>query len=174
MTVTAESLIDREMIRDCLFRYARGVDRGDEAALRSAYWPDAHDCHGAYDGPIDGFVDRARQVWAAGARNVHAISNILIEFDGTDAATVESYFLALQRGPGPDGVVRQFMLAGRYCDLFEKRGGDWKIARRTVVYDWQDEQEAPTGDEAERFGQRQPIGDFFPDDVIYRIAGGNA
>lgn len=42
------ALWDREMIRDCLYRYCRGIDRTDEAALRSAYWPDGTDDHGAY------------------------------------------------------------------------------------------------------------------------------
>jgi hypothetical protein len=32
-------LMDREMIRDCLYRYCRGIDRADEAMLRSACWP---------------------------------------------------------------------------------------------------------------------------------------
>lgn len=169
MTVTVETLVDREMIRDCLYRYARGVDRADEEALRSAYWPDAHDCHGAYDGPIDGFIEWARKVWAAKARNVHAISNILIEFEADTVAQVESYFIALQRGPAPDGGEAQFMLAGRYCDRFEKRSEEWRIADRMVIYDWVDEQRAPETDEPSRFGARQPIGAPFPDDVIYRF-----
>ncbi|NDK52225.1 BON domain-containing protein [Rhizobium laguerreae] len=29
---------------------------GDEAALRSACWPDAHDNHGGYSGPSEGFI----------------------------------------------------------------------------------------------------------------------
>ena len=29
------ALLDREAIRDCLYRYCRGIDRADEAALRS-------------------------------------------------------------------------------------------------------------------------------------------
>ena len=45
-----QALLDREAIRDCLYRYCRGIDRADEAALRSAYWPDATDCHGAWNG----------------------------------------------------------------------------------------------------------------------------
>ena len=169
MTDTLQNLLDREAIRDCLYRYARGIDRADEAALRSAYWPDAHDCHGAYDGPIEGFIERARKVWAVGARNVHVVRNVLIEFRGADGAAVESYFTALQRGPSADGTVKQFMLAGRYCDLFEKRGDEWRIARRTVAYDWVDDQPVPDRSEQDRFGPRQPIGCAFPHDPVYRI-----
>ena len=48
-------LLDREAIRDCIYRYCRGVDRADEASLRGAYWPDATDQHGPYSGPVEGF-----------------------------------------------------------------------------------------------------------------------
>jgi hypothetical protein len=27
-------------------------------------------------------------------------------------------------------------MGGRYLDLFEKRGGEWRIASRTMLYDW--------------------------------------
>ena len=97
------------------------------------------------------------------------MGNILIAFQRDDRAEVETYFLALQRGAGPDGVERQVMLAGRYCDLFEKRGSEWRVARRTVVYDWVDHQSPPAEGEAERFGVRTPIGGRFPDDPVYRI-----
>lgn len=40
-----EEMADREAIRDCLYRYARGVDRCDEELLRSAYWENAMDDH---------------------------------------------------------------------------------------------------------------------------------
>lgn len=169
-------LLDREAIRDCLYRYCRGIDRADEAALRSSYWEDAHDCHGAYDGPAEGFIRYAIEVFKTGPRNVHQIANILIEFVGKDAAAVESYFTALQRGPDPQGVVRQFLLAGRYCDSFEKRGGEWRVAHRTVAYDWVEEQTPPTEDEATRFGARRPIGAAWPDDAVYGLlarAGGS-
>jgi hypothetical protein len=96
------------------------------------------------------------------------VSNILIEFRDASHAGVETYFNALQRGAGPDGVVRQVLLAGRYCDLFEKRGGEWRVAQRIVVYDWMEEQEPPAQGEPERFGPRQPIGAPFPDDPVYQ------
>jgi len=160
-------LLDREAIRDCIYRYCRGIDRADEAALRSSYWEDAHDCHGAYNGSAEGFIRHAVEVFRAGPRNVHQVSNILIEFTGPDVAVVESYFNALQRGPDRTGVVRQYLLAGRYCDRFEKRGGEWRVADRVVAYDWVEEQQLPAEDEAARFGPRRPVGAAFPDDAIY-------
>lgn len=169
MSINSQELADREAIRDCLYRYARGVDRADENALRSAYWPDAHDNHGAYNGPVEGFVEMARKVWAANARNIHVISNVLMEFQDDDEALVESYFTAFQRGPSASGTLKQFLLVGRYCDLFEKRGDEWRIAHRTVVYDWVEEQIVPEQNESQRFGPRQPIGSAYPNDPVYHI-----
>ena len=169
-----EELWDREQIRDCLYRYCRGVDRGDEAALRSVYWPDATDQHGFYSGSADGFV-----AWAMGyqpllERGIHMLGNILIEFRDSGAA-VETYWSAYQRGPRPAiggmGPVEAGLLAGRYIDWFEKRGDEWRIARRVVVFDRSEALPTQPGTELERFGSRQPIGGRFPDDPIYALLG---
>lgn len=162
-------LMDREAIRDCIYRYCRGVDRADEAALRRSYWPDAHDSHGAYSGPAEGFIQAALGIFKTNPRNVHQVSNILIEFKDARTAIVESYFNALQRGPDGQGSVRQFLLAGRYCDRFEKREGEWRVADRTVAYDWVEEQVPPVDDEEMRFGLRTPIGSSCPNDPIYSL-----
>lgn len=53
-------------------------------------------------------------------RNVHLIGNILIKLLDVAHAAVEACFFVLQRVAGVDGVVRQCLMAGRYCDLFEK------------------------------------------------------
>jgi hypothetical protein len=162
-------LLDREAIRDCMYRYCRGIDRADEAALRSAYWPDATDRHGRYEGPVEGFFDMVKRGYGSGGRNVHQVSNILIEFKGDTSAAVESYFNALQCSPRKDGSISQVLLAGRYCDLFEKRNGEWRVARRVVVYDWIEEQTPPAESEDVRFGVRKPIGGSFPNDPVYEL-----
>jgi len=162
-------LLDREAIRDCLYRYCRGIDRADVESLRSSYWPDAYDRHGAYVGPAEGFVEIAQKVFKAGPRMVHQVSNILIEFKSPTQAAVESYFHALQRGPTAGGQTEQVLLAGRYCDLFEKRGQEWRVLDRTVVYDWLEPQPVPLMSEAERFGARRPIGAAFPTDPSYAL-----
>src|SRR6266702_5948608 len=82
-------LLDREAIRDCIYRYCRGIDRADEAALRSSYWPDATDRHGPYAGSVEGFFQWAREVFKTDARNVHRVSNVLIEFSDATTAAVE-------------------------------------------------------------------------------------
>ena len=162
-------LLDREAIRECMYRYCRGIDRADEAALRSAYWPDAMDQHGRYSGPVEGFFELVKQGYSAHPRNVHQVSNILIEFASDAVAAVESYFNALQRSRRRDGTLNQVLLAGRYCDRFEKRNGEWRVAKRTVVYDWVEEQTPPAEPEEGRFGLRKPIGGRFPLDPIYEL-----
>ena len=51
-------LLDREAIRDCLHRYSRGIDRRDFDLLKTVFWQDAIDEHGAYNpsSRIGGFL----------------------------------------------------------------------------------------------------------------------
>ena len=162
-----EELLDREAIRDCLYRYCRGIDRADVTSLRSSYWPDAYDRHGAYVGPAEGFIDLAQKIFKAGPRMIHQVSNILIEFKSQTQAAVESYFHALQRGPSTGGQTEQVLLAGRYCDLFEKRGQEWRVLDRPGVYDWVGPQPLPTVNEDQRLRPRKAIRAAFPLDPSY-------
>lgn len=160
------ALLDKEAIRECLFRYCRGVDRADEELLRSAYWPDAIDSHGAYVGPAEGFIAQALPRLRSGGRGVHQVSNVLIELHG-DRAAVESSFLALQTNAAAPAL--ETFLCGRYLDRFERHGGEWRIARRTVVYDWIEERTRPelAQEDAQLFAKRQPTGARTPADPLY-------
>lgn len=169
MYASVVALMDREAIRECMFRYCRGIDRQDEAALRSAYWPDATDRHGPYQGSATGFIDWAlEKLRTQGERSVHNVANLSITLRGTQAA-VETYFTALQRDRDAQGTAREVFLAGRYLDRFEKRGEEWRIAQRTVVYDWVRPLGTPEGTEAERFGPRQPIGGVRGNDPVHAL-----
>lgn len=160
------ALLDKEAIRECLFRYCRGVDRADEELLRSAYWTDAFDSHGAYVGPAEGFIAQALPRLRSGGRGVHQVSNVLIELHG-DRAAVESSFLALQTNAAAPAL--ETFLCGRYLDRFERRGGEWRIAQRTVVYDWIEERTRPelAQEDAQLFAKRQPTGARTPADPLY-------
>jgi hypothetical protein len=163
-----QALLDREAIRDCLYRYCRGIDRCDEAALRSAYWEDATDCHGAWNGSASGFIDQALAKLRQGGRRVHQITPVLNDLHG-DAAAVESSFFALQATAAQP--EHQTFLCGRYVDRFERRAGQWRVAARTVVYDWIEERARPelARDDPALFGPRQPNGLAAPDDMVYRL-----
>jgi len=62
------------------------------------------------------------------------VSNISIELAG-DFAHVETYLAAVHRVETDEGLRDDFLRC-RYIDRFERRAGEWKIAKRTVVYDW--------------------------------------
>ena len=131
-----QELYDREQIRQLMYRYARGVDRGDFELLKSAFLPEGTDKHGHFDGPAADFargvVDRGDAAQLVGN---HHITNMIIEIDG-DRAFVETYFLALHPHLDNPGEVQMGVLSGRYIDLLERRDGSWGILRRQVISDF--------------------------------------
>ena len=161
-----QTLLDKEAIRDCLLRYCRGVDRADEALLRSAYWPDAHDRHGAYVGSVEGFIAQVMPHLRAGGRGIHQITNCMIELHGRLAAVETSFFALQTTATAPEHAT---FLCGRYLDRFEQRDGEWRVADRTVVYDWIEERTRAelAQDDAHLFGRRQPTGTRRQNDPLH-------
>jgi hypothetical protein len=64
----ALELADREAIRECLYRYCRGVDRLDADMIRSAYWPDCVDNHLEFTGASFPSAASRRRAPRSGAR----------------------------------------------------------------------------------------------------------
>lgn len=141
-------LVAESEIRAALARYARGADRNDVELIRSAYHPDATDSHGYFSGTIDGFVEWFRERHGAVTQSMHFLGNCLIEFEGDEAALVETYCQAFQRlrDPVAAGTLQDLHVLCRYLDRFERRDGRWAIAARTVVYETQDVREVADGD----------------------------
>ncbi|UXJ50241.1 nuclear transport factor 2 family protein [Pseudomonas citronellolis] len=127
------SLVDREAIRDKLFLYCRGVDRCDREALEQVYWPEAINDHGAFVASAPEFID-AVLAGVAGMVSSHRLANILFEPAGKDCVRVETYFEAMHLLDS-SGDAHNWLLIGRYLDLFEKRSGEWRILRRQLVVD---------------------------------------
>jgi hypothetical protein len=127
-------VLDREKIRSCLARLARGEDRRDADLISSAYWPDATDDHGIFTGSFGEYlawvVPGAEQI----PNTLHTLGQSLIEVDG-DKAVVETHVTAYHRiDLGEE--ERDVVLVGRYLDRLELREGDWRIIHRTMLYDW--------------------------------------
>lgn len=134
MSGIGERAGDELEIRQVLGRYARGCDRLDLEMVRSCYWGDATEDRGRYVGDVDGFV-----AWLGGQLEGfigtwHQVAPPYLEFDG-DTAWSESYSLAMHRYRDADGNEASRLIPSRYCDRFERRAGEWRIARRIGVYE---------------------------------------
>jgi hypothetical protein len=129
-----QELLDREAIRDCLFRYCRAVDRCDADLMRSVYWPEATDEHVFTRRSVEDYIQWAMPILLSRDQTVHTIGNILIRVTAT-SARVESYFHAYERIRRKDDLPHDFTTSGRYLDVMEKRTGEWRILERIVILD---------------------------------------
>ena len=137
MQVDPRELLDHLEIRQVLARYCRGIDRLDRALISSAYWPDGFDSHVSFAGPVDQFVEWVIGILAKERCTAHILGQFLIDVEG-DNAKAETYFNAHHVRDQADGTLLAVSV-GRYIDLFEKRSGEWRIARREVVLDFRHE-----------------------------------
>jgi SnoaL-like protein len=64
----------------------------------------------------------------------HVLGQSLIDLY-SDTALVETHVLAYYRVATPE-AHRDTVIGGRYLDWLEKIGGQWRIWRRTMLYDW--------------------------------------
>lgn len=155
MDADIQELIARQKIYDVLTRYCRALDRCDIELMKSVYHEDGFDDHGVFEGnaqEFSEFIIREIQEWFE--VTTHAICNVHMEING-DVACTESYLLAyhIVRPDKMDEIfgstyIRQFnvdpsergrhlyIFGGRYVDRLERRDGEWRIARRQVVMDW--------------------------------------
>ncbi len=130
-----EQMLAREEIREVLARYARGTDRADGPLLKSCYHGDAIEEHGGnYTGNAFEYVEAAiPRIEKMGVMQ-HLLGTSYFEFDG-DCAYVETYIWTFARFT-VDGRDTDTFTGGRLIDRFERRDGEWKIAHRRTVFDW--------------------------------------
>jgi 4-carboxymuconolactone decarboxylase len=122
-------------IRDVIARYCQGVDSQDYERVRECYHPDAIHERGDFKGNGPEIVD-----WIASIRDTlihcwHLVGYPRFEKLEDDEAIVETYTLANQRLPNPDGTPRVDRLTPcRYLDTFTRVDGVWRIAVRKALY----------------------------------------
>lgn len=128
-------LIAKEEIRELGQLYSRGVDRKDQALLRSLYTADATDTHGdTFDGGKEAYVDFLEQGFPYMVYSGHHICNHLISVDG-DTGEGEIYALAFHIIPDGAGGWLEDIMFVRYIDHYRKEDGRWRFAKRVVTYD---------------------------------------
>ena len=127
-------LLDRETIRNCVARLARGEDRRDPQLISACWWPDATFDYGVYSGDFAAYL-----AWVVpGAEAIkdtqHLLGQTVIELAG-DNAKAETHVFSYHRVDMGEGD-RDTCIGGRYLDTFARRDGEWRIAARTMLYDW--------------------------------------
>ena len=124
-----QELADKQALLELVTRYCRAVDRHDEDLLLSCYHPDAFDDHGAQKGTPQEMIAYMRRgpMDPSGPRRQLALTNCLFDVQG-DVAWGECYLETRV-------IVGEQVERGlaRYADRYERRDGEWRIARRTVI-----------------------------------------
>jgi hypothetical protein len=110
-TEPLDELLAADAIRDCVFRYARGLDRRDTELLASTS------------------VELDDEQELIGEAQSHYVTNLRVNVDGASAGA-EACFISVMGG-------RQVELTGgRYVFEFIQTSGDWRIAKRTTLGEW--------------------------------------
>ena len=137
MDATADelkALLDRARIRDAIVHLARGEDRRDAALIISAYWPDSTTDYGVFKGDFDEYLAWVVPGSEAITNTQHVLGQSFIELDGK-TAQVETQVISYHR-INTGAEERDTVIGGRYLDRLEQRNGGWRIAERTMLYDW--------------------------------------
>lgn len=128
------ALLERSKIRDCIERLARGEDRRTEELIRGAYWPDSQTDYGVFQGSFDAYLAWVLPGSDAITNTQHVLGQSMIVLDGEEAR-VETHVISYHRVDMGSGE-QDSCIGGRYLDRMEKRGREWRIAHRQMLYDW--------------------------------------
>jgi hypothetical protein len=133
MSYSPNELGDLRAITEVVLRYCRGVDRLDEALMKSAYWPDATDDHGVFVGNAHEFVEHCMVSHRRWRSTSHCVFNHYIELDPDGVhARGEAYNVTYLFQRDADVLDTWH---GRYLDCYEKRGDEWRIIERVCVHE---------------------------------------
>ena len=148
----------RAEIGDVIAAYAHAIDRRRWEMMDRLFHDDAEFQFGTVIGDWRGFVEQARAIIEPCLATQHQLGQVQFGFDNDLVCHTETYMTAMHTVPPgypvaevfPDkGRIYSAVIAGRYVDRFEKRDNQWRIARRTGLYDWREFREVDGVDLAE-------------------------
>ena len=130
-----QELLDRKACEDVLLRYGRTLDWLDDEGQAQCFWPDAEIDYGFFKGSGEEWLPVVMAAEEGSMRRWHISTGIMVSVRG-ERASSECYGLSMGAVPGEDGELVTTLFGGRYLDEFEKRDGQWRIARRKYIADW--------------------------------------
>lgn len=125
-------LQDRKEIEELLYRYAWMVDKRKWELMDDVFAPGAtidYASTGGVTGPYRETLEWLARALSGWPLNLHAISNISIEFAG-DTAQSRCLFMAPMGRLKDDGTQDVILNGGHYFDALIKTGKGWRIKER--------------------------------------------
>lgn len=162
-----QELLDKQAITEVLYKYARGWDRYDEAAIRDCFHADAQHAHGAFKGASQDFITAGLKSTKDVIAMTHMITNPMIVIQGDRAVSECSFFAHHRRMNAAGDGEEDMFLKGRYLDVLEKRLGIWRISQRTGLHDF--ERVVPPADQTLASAAKDQLSQRYPDDPIYAL-----
>lgn len=143
MADNVQQWIDKCAIQELIYRHSDGVNRGDLAAVRSAYADDARweiPLFGFRSDTADEFIEFLRVTTATAellVQTPHCPVITLLDRDAARATTTVHEFTrgtAAEDGPfGPAGTETSEQHYGIYYDEVARLAGEWKFTHRVFV-----------------------------------------
>ncbi len=125
--------MERQAVREIIENWAIWRDSGDWDRFRSLWHDDGVMTATVFQGPVDDFIDLARQSHARGVTAQHILGGTSVDING-NRAVAQTRATIGQRAPVHD-VVCDVLCTIRFYDLFEKRDGRWGLVRRQGIYE---------------------------------------
>jgi uncharacterized protein (TIGR02246 family) len=135
---TLQELLDREAIRETLYRYASTIDAKDWVGLRELFVEDAAITMvgGVRTEGADAIVEYIKRRCAKRVWQHHLLSVYEVALEGDDARAL-TYHTSHQSTEGkPEHVL---LLVARYRDRLQREGGKWRIAEKQMELGWYEE-----------------------------------
>jgi hypothetical protein len=129
----SQALLERLEIAELVQSWALYRDAGDWDKLKETVHADGIMTATWFQGSFEAFISAMQDAWRKGSSSQHFQGGTVVEVLGTKAIA-QTRMDILVRGKLEDVSVDVNCL-GIFYDRVEKRDGQWRIAKRNVIYD---------------------------------------
>jgi len=126
-------IVDKALIAELIQKWGFWRDSGEWAKLRGTFHEGGTITVTWFSGPFNEFVERSMQMRKTRSRSKHSIGGSLIRLSGRRALAESNVVITNRQSLG--GTLFDSTAWGRFYDLLEKRSDEWKIRKRTAIYE---------------------------------------
>lgn len=128
-----QALLERLRISELVQSWALYRDAGNWERLRKTVHADGIMTATWFEGSFEEFITAIQASWRKGSKSQHFQGGTVVEVVGS-RAIAQTRMSILVRG-SLEGVAVDVNCVGFFFDRVENRNGEWRIAKRNVIYD---------------------------------------